>query len=174
MYNEKWVPGYREAKEYDGADVTIEVSDGGSVTTSAGTFDDCIKVTLDCELKDKPHDRYYFDNYQYTWCGKKEFYYAKGVGLVKFDYTWGDVLDASAELVRYANPTCDASYMPLTLGCEWEYDEITLRGEGYRAKRIVKVACGRDESFMVHDEQEFVYLGTEEEYNEKFHSDKNK
>lgn len=54
--------------------------------------------------------------------------------------------------------------MPLGLGSDWEYDEIKLTAEGYKAKRIIQVACGMNGKYLAHDMQEFVYLGTEDEY----------
>jgi hypothetical protein len=84
--------------------------------------------------------------------------------MVRFNYTWGDCLKSSSDLVSYTNPTADDSYMPLSLGSTWEYDEMNLTGEGYRAKRILKVACGMNGKYLTHDMQEFLYLGTEDEY----------
>lgn len=54
--------------------------------------------------------------------------------------------------------------MPLGLGCRWEYDETKLTGEGYRAKRIIEAAAGMNGRYLIHDAQEFLYLGTEDEY----------
>lgn len=76
----------------------------------------------------------------------------------------GTVLSSSSELVSYVNLTGEDSYMPLGLGSQWEYDEMFLTKEGYRAKRIIKVASGMNGKYLSHDMQEFLYLGTEEEY----------
>ena len=54
--------------------------------------------------------------------------------------------------------------MPLSLGCMWEYDETNLTGEGYRARRILKVAFGINGKYLTHDMQEFLWLGTEDAY----------
>ncbi len=167
IWDDSWINGYSAVipkTEYLDAEVNIDVTDGGTVTTKAGVFTDCIKVTLEAERNNKSNENYYFDAYRYTWCGKKEFWYAKGVGIVKFDFTWGTCLKSSSELVSYKNPADIDSYMPLSLGCGWEYDEVNLTAEGYRAKRIIDVACGMNDRYMIHDMQEFLYLGTEEEY----------
>jgi RNA polymerase sigma factor (sigma-70 family) len=165
IWDDKWIPGYSEKLREDdwGADIFIAVSDGGTVTTKAGTFGGCVKITLDVEMPNMKPD-YYFDGYRYVWCGKKEFWFVRGVGIVRFDYTWGDCLKSSSELASFANPTADDSYMPLSLGSGWEYDEMKLTSEGYRAKHIFKVACGMNEKYLIHDMQEFLYLGTEDEY----------
>ena len=67
-------------------------------------------------------------------------------------------------LVSCKLPAADDSYLPVQIGNYWEYDEVNLTAEGYRAKRILHVDCGRDGSYVVSDNQEFVYQGTEEEY----------
>lgn len=169
VWSDKWTFGYSETlcKNIQGTDnvtrkITID-SEKHTVTTKAGKFDNCMKVTFEAELPNVSGN-YYFDEYQYLWCGKKEFWFKKGVGVVRFDYTWGEYLKSSCELVSYVNLSGDESYMPLALGCEWEYDEVNLTNEGYRAKRIIKVACGMGDKFLVHDMLEFFYLGTEEEY----------
>lgn len=169
IWNDKWVDGYTEKFKKDdfndvfNIDVVLTVIKCDTIKTQEGVFDNCVKVTLDVEIPNKKPD-YYFDGYLYVWCGKKEFYFAKGVGLVRFDYTWGHCLSSSSELVSYVNLTGEDSYMPLGLGSQWEYDEMFLTKEGYRAKRIIKVASGMNGKYLSHDMQEFLYLGTEEEY----------
>ena len=86
------------------------------------------------------------------------------MGLVRFDCDWGESPRSSCVLVSYKNPAHAEGYYPLAIGCEWEYGEVNLTAEGYRAKRIVNIPCGRNDNFLVHDRQEFLYLGTEEEY----------
>lgn len=161
IWDEKWVPGYSEQVKTDFWDVHLEVSDGGAISVPCGSFAESVKVTLRVDENSmKPGD--YF--YNHTTAGIKEFWFVRGVGIVRFDYTWGEVLRSSSVLSKYENPAGVDSFLPLSLGCGWEYDEVNLTGEGYCAKRIVKVACGRDEKYMIHDMQEFHYKGTEEEY----------
>jgi len=165
VWNDKWTAGYSETLIHEDTPVTLEITDAGTVTTELGTFENCLKLTLNAELANQTNPNYYFDGgYRNVWCGRKEFIFAPGVGIVRFDFKWGNALDSSAVLVRYANPVRDKSYLPMLLGCEWEYDEVNLTAEGYRAKRIIKAACGMDGRYFAHDIQEFVYLGTEDEY----------
>ena len=165
LWNTAWVPGYTESRRKDDdKTMTLTVSEGGAVTTAAGTFPETLKVTLVTE-KQGAGDRYYFgNNYWDTDCGVKEYWFARGVGIVRFDSTWGKELDASLHLVSYHLPAADDSYLPVQIGNRWEYDEVNLTAEGYRAKRILHVDCGRDGHYIVSDNQEFIYQGTEEEY----------
>lgn len=59
-------------------------------------------------------------------------------------------------LYSYVNLTAEDSYISLYLGSGWEYDEMKLTGEGYRTKRIFKVACVMNDKYLAHDMQEFV------------------
>jgi phytoene dehydrogenase-like protein len=53
---------------------------------------------------------------------------------------------------------------PVQIGNRWEYDETHLTEENYRAKFIMSVICGIGGRFTVSTSQEFVWQGTEEEY----------
>lgn len=165
VYDEKWVVGYHEDFPVDDGAVTakLAVTDGGTVTVKAGTFENCLKVTITAEYGTMG-ENYYFNNFRYTHCGKKEFWFAPGVGIVRFDYTWGTSLKSSSELVSYSTPAAGNEMMPVYIGSRWEYDEKNLTAEGYRAKRVIHVACGMDGKYLADDAQEFIYLGTEKEY----------
>ena len=164
VWSDEWTDGYSKTlkNRYD-EEYSISVEKCGSITTKAGIFDDCIKLTLIMEEPNK-NENYYFDNYAYVHCGRKIYYFAKGVGIVKFDFIWGTCLSSSSELSSYTNLVGDESYMPLDLGCEWEYEEINLTNEGYLAKRTIQILSGINGRFFANDMQEFLYLGTEEEY----------
>ena len=161
VWNKAWVPGYTETlpPDYENISAVLTVGEGGTVATPAGTFENCLLVTIEKEV---PKGESYF--FGYVDCGKKEFCFAPGVGIVRFDFEWGDSLASSAELVSYSNPTKSDSYLPLSLRSAWEYDEVNLTREGYRAKRIINVAAGMSGRYLINDTQDFVYLGTEEEY----------
>ena len=167
VWDEKWVPGYHEEEKNsqrmdEEHPFSFKVEDGGSVTVPAGTFDNCIKLTL---MYGVPGDvKLESFTFASQYIGKKEYWFARGVGIVRFDSDWFGELRSSCELVSYKNPSRDDAYLPVALGCEWEYDEAKLTAEGYRAKLIMKIACGMNGRFMMHDQQEFIYLGTEEEY----------
>ena len=164
-WNDEWKPGYTGTRRFMEIDVTLAVTDGGAVTVPAGTFDNCLKLTITAEKPDADDPEYYFrDNYNLMFCGTKEFWYAPGVGIVRHDCHWGDILDSSCVLVRYDLPAADDSMFPVQIGNRWEYDETHLTEENYRAKFIMSVVCGIGGRFTVSTSQEFVWQGTEEEY----------
>lgn len=172
IWNDKWIPGYQDCKktapfpEEDPIAVNISVEEAGALSVKSGVFLNCIKLTLSAE-KPELGENYYFRDFDYIWCGTKEFWFAPGVGLVKFDFTWGTDLKSSCELAAYSLPAADSnSYMPVCIGNRWEYDEINLTAEGYRAKRILGIPGGIGSRYLLNDNQEFLYLGTEKEYEE--------
>lgn len=163
-WNDEWKPGYTGTRRFMDIDVTLAVTDGGTVTVPAGTFDNCVKLTITAEKTDARDPEYYFrDNYHYMFCGTKEFWYAPGVGIVKHDCRWGDT-DSSCVLVKYDLPAADGSMFPVQIGNKWEYDEVHLTEENYRAKFLMSIICGMGDKFTVSVSQEFIWQGTEEEY----------
>ena len=162
-WNDEWKPGYTETHKYEGIDVTLTAEEGGTVTVPAGTFDNCVKLTIYAEKPDSAPEYYFADNYRYMYCGTKEFWYAPGVGIVKHDCRWGDT-DSSCVLVRYDLPAANDSMFPVQIGNKWEYDEVHLTEENYRAKFLMSIICGMGDKFTVSVSQEFIWQGTEEEY----------
>ncbi|MBQ1862861.1 MAG: RNA polymerase sigma factor [Clostridia bacterium] len=76
LWSDKWIPGYteeRKFKQYD-QDVSgkIEVCNDEDVSTPAGTYSACRHIVADIK-----------GGISY-WSGHTEFWYAQGVGLVKF------------------------------------------------------------------------------------------
>lgn len=164
IWNDEWEMGYTETKKlsWDELTYTLTVSDGGTVTTKAGTFADCRKVTITCEDPSK-EGHYYF--YSYVHCGTKEYWYAPGVGIVYHRCQWGPA-DSQCELVSYHTVAKEGEYMPVHLGNRWSYEEKNLTREGYVARRDYGIVSGMNDSFLLRDNQMFVYKGTEEEYEE--------
>ncbi|MBE6598296.1 MAG: sigma-70 family RNA polymerase sigma factor [Ruminococcaceae bacterium] len=162
IWNDDWVIGYTEAKKmpWDEMEYTLTVGDGGSVTTKAGTFSDCRKVTITCEAKEKEGHYYFF---QYTHCGVKEYWYAPGVGIVYHRCKWGPC-ESECELTDYNTVSGDGEYMPVYIGNRWCYEEKNLTREGYIARRDYGIVSGMNDTFLMRDNQMFVYLGTEAEY----------
>jgi hypothetical protein len=119
----------------------------------------------------KPEDKsdhwYFEDNYSHVDAGLKEYWFAPGVGLVKSVSTWGEECEAGCVLVSYSVPAAaEDDYYPVEIGSAWEYEEPHLAAEGYRAKRIDRIASGMNGRYLVTDSQEFVCFRTEEEYRE--------
>lgn len=167
LWNPEWKPGYTERREVPGRDgeVTIKAEEGGTVETPCGTFHDCLKLTLEAEKEGMEPGYYFKDRYSYMWCGRKEFWFAPGVGLVRHVCTWGDVISSEAVLTAFCQPASDGrEYYPMHLGSRWEYEEAHLASEGYRAANIIAVQSGVCGRYEITTAQEFVYLGSVENY----------
>lgn len=163
---ENWKDGYTAEFICPGdVDVSVKLSveTVKNVETRLQTYTDCLKMTVCAEQKGREENCYFYD---YTHCGTKEYYFAKGYGIVKFDFTWGNVLSSTAELVSYSLPAADTdSYFQLQIGNRWEYAELNLTDENYTAKRIMEVMVGMNGKYIISDSQKFWYNGTEDEYN---------
>lgn len=166
LWNEKWVVGCREEKTVDGLPFVFAVEDGGTVTVPAGTFDRCRKITMNIEKPEGEGDGWYFaNNYQHMNAGKKEYWFAPGVGIVKVASTWGEKCYAECLLEKYDVPAAgEDEYLPVQIGSSWEYTEPHLTAEGYRAKAIFRVPSGMNGQYLLTSSQEFVCFRTEEEY----------
>ena len=168
LWDEKWVPGYREEKPTEeGLTLVFTVEDGGSVAVPAGEFGDCRKITIRVDKPADKDDNWYFsDWYRHMDAGVKEYWFAPGVGIVKCAFTWGEECYAECLLSSYKTLAAkDSEYLPIQIGNEWEYDEPHLTEEGYRAKAIFSVSSGINGRYLMTRSQEFVFLGSEEEYN---------
>lgn len=167
VWDDAWVPGYSVTKPVpfdENTTVTLTVEDGSSITTAVGSFVDCRKVTVETTRGDGCAEDC-FKGYRRVWAGKKEYWFVRGVGIVRFVCTWGEQLDSVCELTEYANPAGGDDYLPTYIGCRWAYDEQTLTAEGYRARRAMAVPAALGERALLSDAQEFWFEGTEEEYN---------
>ncbi|MBR5780267.1 MAG: sigma-70 family RNA polymerase sigma factor [Clostridia bacterium] len=92
----------------------IVCSDGGTVTTKAGSFDDCLKVELDISGMDGGWD------YR---GGKKTYYFAEGIGIVRTENEYcGGARVAVYELTSYKG--VGKGFMPLEDGFVRRYDGI--------------------------------------------------
>ncbi len=172
VWDDRWVVGYHEEDaerphpygRNEKHRFSFDVEDGGTVTVGAGTFENCLKLTLQYGTPDEvPKND--FNGTGGAVLGIKEYWLARGVGIVRFDCDFGRGMKTSLRLTSYKNPAHEDGYFPLAVGCEWEYDEETLTSRGYCAKVRTKVPCGHGGKFMLTQSQEFFYRGTDEEYN---------
>lgn len=164
LWSDKWVPGYTEERAHpwdDDAKIRITVDEGGSVETPAGTFDDTVHVTVDCGDCDNPEYFFYF--YSNTHHGRKEYWFARGVGVVRFRCTWGKHLTTDAPLTKYHTVSA-GEMMPIHIGNFWQYDEQTLTSENYIARREYKVISGMNGKYLLGDHQFFTWKGSVDEY----------
>lgn len=163
LYSKKWVAGYSEEIRHSDGDILIKADNCGSVTVKAGTFENCLKVTFNLSLPDGKS--YFGDGFKNVHYGTKVYYYAPNVGIIKHDCVWGESLSSVCELTEYKSIATDGEYMPIYIGNRWVYNEMTLES-GYKARIQYHIVSGMENEFYVIYGQEFIYLGTEEEYEE--------
>ena len=94
----------------------INCADGGSIATKAGTFDRCLVLTLDISgLKDGLSYR----------GGRKKYYFAEGVGIVRTENEYCDGLKTAVyELTAYQGT--GEGYMPFADGLLRRYEAVGL------------------------------------------------
>ncbi|MBQ8513423.1 MAG: sigma-70 family RNA polymerase sigma factor [Clostridia bacterium] len=167
LWDDKWIPGFTAEYPHDWKDGTIKltVDDGGTVETPAGTFENTVHLTIDAEVPGNPDDygHYFYDN---TECGVKEYWFAPGVGVVRFKCTWGKHLDSDCLLTEYRTVAAPGEMMPVHIGCRWRYEEQLLTRENYIARRDYKVLSGMNGNYTLADSQMFTWRGNVEEYEE--------
>ncbi|MBO5403134.1 MAG: RNA polymerase sigma factor [Clostridia bacterium] len=105
FWSDEWVSGYKKqakSRIRDKASYTLAVLDDETVETPCGIFENCRHVQYELTGTDD-------HGWQFLG-GKKDIWYAEGIGIVKFrtDY-WYD----------------------RSLTCEWELKEYRKKGEGY-------------------------------------------
>ena len=123
VWDDVWKPGYSAEKTLgvynDKITASITCEDGGTVTTAAGTFENCLKLTIDYSGFDE--SRNYMN-------GKKEYFFANGIGIVKCIHHIGW---AVYELESYEGT--GEGYMPLEEGISRHYKGVdfpySMRGE---------------------------------------------
>ncbi|MBR4959494.1 MAG: sigma-70 family RNA polymerase sigma factor, partial [Clostridia bacterium] len=166
LWDSRWVPGFTEERILDYSDkavLNIEVGEGGTVETPAGVFENCLHLVIDGEVDGVSHDyNYYF--YSHTHCGHKEYWFAPGVGVVRFVCDWGRFVKSDCVLSSYKTVARDGEYMPVYPGSRWQYDELGLTGEGYIARRDYSVASGMYGRYLLVDNQMFTFKGDVEAY----------
>jgi RNA polymerase sigma-70 factor (ECF subfamily) len=189
LYSEKWVDGYSEQKPVEQGDffvltdingkqttfkaikgdLSIKAENVGTVKVKAGTFENCLKVTFDLKQDEQYYKNFSFDldknffplsNY-----GIKIFWSAPNVGIIKHDCIWDESLSSSCELTEYTSSATEGEYMPIYVNNRWLYEETTLEPI-FKATKEYNIVSGIEDEFFIIESQEFMYLGTEEEYEE--------
>ncbi len=126
LWNEAWKPGFEDTIKYDiwgkECESEISVTYAGSITTEAGTFENCLCVSIKAKGLT--------GGFSYRG-GHKDYYFAPGVGMVKFvvhryNYTIKNVFNLTA----YRGT--GEGYMPLEAGMFRRYEAEEI-GEGYVA-----------------------------------------
>ncbi len=121
LWSDEWTSGTHIIEWNDYRDnvikTTLTAESAGEITTAAGTFANCIKLTLDTDGMD--------GGLAYRG-GHKEYWLAPGVGIVRVvsTYPHNDKLTATYELTAYTGT--GEGYMPLPDGMHRRFDGIGL------------------------------------------------
>ncbi len=120
VWSDEWQIGASPIVEYDryGRAVKTQITceDGGTVTTKAGTFENCFKLCLDIGGME--------DGWSYRG-GKKVYYFADGIGIVRTENEYcGGAKTAVYELTSYVG--VGDGYMPMADGLVRRYDALNL------------------------------------------------
>ena len=121
LWSDKWIAGTRLTEEFIlweryciHTEITCEVE--ASVDTAAGHFENCLKLSLNTSG---------FDNGPDYMNGRKEYYFAEGIGIVKVNnYYCHDAMCAVYELSNYKGK--GQGYMPFAGGIVRRFDAVNL------------------------------------------------
>ncbi len=123
LFDEQWKPGYSDEKTqiYCGEALRTKVSceDAGTVEVKAGSFENCLSVDTVCE--GFPEGQEYRD-------GRRTYYFAPGIGLVKVEIYSKSGLKSAYELTSYEG--VGKGYMPIEEGMRRRYEDLGLT-DGY-------------------------------------------
>ncbi len=120
IWSDEWRIGASPIVEYDhygdAVRTRITCDNGGTITTKAGTFEKCLRLSMDIDgMKDGRAYR----------GGRKVYYFAEGVGIVRTENEYcGGIKVAVYELTVYEGT--GEGYMPMADGLVRRYDAIGL------------------------------------------------
>ena len=120
LWSDEWRIGTSPIVEYTEWDNTVKTQifceDGGTVTTKAGTFENCFKLCLDIGGME--------GGLSYRG-GKKVYYFAEGIGIVRTEIEYGGgSKTAIYELTSYEGT--GEGFMPIANGLMRRYDALDL------------------------------------------------
>ena len=120
IWSDEWVIGSSPLVEYrrHSNDIRTQISceEGGTVSTKAGTFENCFKLNLDIEGMT--------NGLSYRG-GKKVYYFAEGIGIVRTENEFcGGARKAVYELTSYEGT--GEGFMPYADGLVRRYDALDL------------------------------------------------
>ena len=120
LWSDEWRIGASPVVEYSGWNHTIRTQihceEGGTITTKAGTFDNCFKLSLDIDGMDK--------GVAYRG-GKKVYYFAEGIGIIRTESEYSSgARTAVYELTAYEG--VGEGFMPVADGLTRRYDALNL------------------------------------------------
>ena len=140
-------------------------SDSEMVRTPAGEFARCWKFRVDTtqqpieEMDEQTKRQYELNKIN---CGSREFWFAPGIGLVKYRADQESGLKGTVELASYSVQNETSDYFPLAVGNWWEYRPAALH-KNYVYKDRFEIIDGGNEQFFISHCQYAYWNGSEEE-----------
>ena len=124
IWSDEWRIGASPVVEYTKWDRTVKTQivceDGGTVKTKAGTFENCLKLSLNIGGMN--------DGWSYRG-GKKAYWFAEGIGIVRTENSYcGGIKTSVYELTSYKGT--GEGFMPIADGFERRFDALDLT-DGY-------------------------------------------
>ncbi|MCH5201532.1 MAG: hypothetical protein J1F60_11310, partial [Oscillospiraceae bacterium] len=146
LWNEKWEAGAEYTEEFInyGTEIKTKVlcENAGTITTAAGIFDNCLKLSLDING--------YEDGLSYR-SGKKEYYFAPNVGIIRFVSSYcQDSRHVVYELSFYDGT--GEGYMPLKDGMVRRYDALDLT-DGFSGSAEYTYAADTDGRIIIFEDR---------------------
>lgn len=146
LWSEEWRVGASPIIEYTKWDRTVKTKitceDGGTVTTKAGTFENCFKLCLD------------IGGMEAGWSyrgGKKVYYFAEGIGIIRTENEYCDgAKTAVYELTSFEGT--GEGFMPLADGLFRRYDAIGLT-DGFVGSVEYQYVADEDGDIVVFADQ---------------------
>lgn len=140
LWSEEWAPGYHLEKygaEYcNQAKIIFDVLEDETVTTQAGKFENCRHI---CYTASGFEGGMSYAN------GKKQYWFAEGVGIVKFmTDDWSGAHEAVYELTAYTGT--GKGYFPVADGLVRRYEVLDI-SDGWHGG--VEYTCDEDETGTV-------------------------
>ncbi len=146
LWCEKWKDGYKDTinnNPWEGIFAKTEIlcENVGTVETKAGVFENCLKLILDIGK--------YGEYVEYR-SGKKEYYFAPNIGIVKtVNHYCDDILTSVYELTEYAGT--GEGYMPVSDGLVRKYEAVGLT-DGYVAGAEYTYAADDDGQVYIFED----------------------
>ena len=145
IWSDEWYIGATPIVEYTNysSDIKTQITceDGGTVTTKAGTFENCFKLCLD--IGGMSSGLSYRE-------GKKNYYFADGIGIVRVENEYcGGARTAVYELTSYEG--VGEGFMPLCDGFVRRYDGIGFTDGFVGAVEYTYVADGEGDIVIFAD-----------------------
>jgi len=116
-----------QANSYDESVISNIESVSETVTTPAGTFTNCVKVSTTYPPNEWDPNEY-----------KEIDYYKQDVGWVKYVFMINSEVIEAGELVSYSGS--GTGYWPLEEGNQWDYEWISIEDSGYFSYLVTSVS----------------------------------